>query len=632
MAATRTLDWIISHIKDLTAGNAIAEVYLILWAFEYLLEGTAGFGTPVALAAPIMVEIGHDPVLTVASGLVLNGLATNMGAVGTGTLFGFSPLGLTEEQLLSVGNRTQLLNTLMSPLVVFAGAWLLIPANDLARNWRFCLLATYACTIPAFLSSFISVAFPSLIGGVVGLGLVAILAKYKVGLDPNLRPRGRKSVDGTNTIGPLTSASGSQRRLPRTSLRGLLSGSVSHVNDHTGDYEALNAEDLDDDDMEANHTQRSHMPEDLGEVEESTEHRWSGGRENTTSQRGSVESPSRSNPESPLRAGTPVQTMNGAALQMQTLENSEMGDHTGPGDINIELHGHRMRHFDSGLVDGFMRSFPLWGTVLVLMFTRIPIFGLKSIVTATEPHLAIPIPYVFKIVISAGLVVGLEDIFGQADLEWDYRTLYVPALLPFQLIAAITLAIWMPPRVPNFGREFLRLYGKIHKKVAARLPKTAVVLGFAVILVHLMILADFRDPEDASQDADDPKFEGPAAIVGHNLAVALGGGWIAVSALIGGIGCFFSDVTVSNLTFGEVQLSAADALGFSSESMLAFQGTGAAIGNMTCLVKIINAAAMVDLSSVRSAEAAVLKRTIPLFLVLVLIATALGALIFSIVY
>lgn len=29
-------------------GHPVAEVFLILWAFEYLIEGASGFGTPVS--------------------------------------------------------------------------------------------------------------------------------------------------------------------------------------------------------------------------------------------------------------------------------------------------------------------------------------------------------------------------------------------------------------------------------------------------------------------------------------------------------------------------------------------------------------------------------------------------------
>lgn len=46
----------------------------------------------------------------------------------------------------------------------------------------------------------------------------------------------------------------------------------------------------------------------------------------------------------------------------------------------------------------------------------------------------------------------------------------------------------------------------------------------------------------------------PAYILGYNLAEGLSSGFLAISALLGSLGSFFSgSTTVSNLTFGVVQ-------------------------------------------------------------------------------
>ncbi len=57
----------------------MSEVYLISWAFAYLVEGATGFGTPVALASPMLASLGHDPFNTVVCGLIMNTLATQFG-------------------------------------------------------------------------------------------------------------------------------------------------------------------------------------------------------------------------------------------------------------------------------------------------------------------------------------------------------------------------------------------------------------------------------------------------------------------------------------------------------------------------------------------------------------------------
>lgn len=56
---------------------------LIAWFFALFAEGAAGFGTPVALAAPILVALGFQPVQAVALALVGHAVGVSFGAVGT---------------------------------------------------------------------------------------------------------------------------------------------------------------------------------------------------------------------------------------------------------------------------------------------------------------------------------------------------------------------------------------------------------------------------------------------------------------------------------------------------------------------------------------------------------------------
>lgn len=54
------------------------------------------FGTPVALAAPILQTFGFDPIPTACLCLAMNSLETTFGAVGTPFFFGFSQLVLDD--------------------------------------------------------------------------------------------------------------------------------------------------------------------------------------------------------------------------------------------------------------------------------------------------------------------------------------------------------------------------------------------------------------------------------------------------------------------------------------------------------------------------------------------------------
>jgi lactate permease len=75
--------WMRFQMQRLTAGHAVAEIMLIGWAFSYLVEGSSGFGTPAALASPILIGMGHPKFETVCCLLLMNVFATVFGAVGT---------------------------------------------------------------------------------------------------------------------------------------------------------------------------------------------------------------------------------------------------------------------------------------------------------------------------------------------------------------------------------------------------------------------------------------------------------------------------------------------------------------------------------------------------------------------
>jgi len=58
-------------------------ILLIAWFFALFLEGAAGFGTPVALAAPLLVGLGVPPVRALTAVLIGHAVGVSFGAVGT---------------------------------------------------------------------------------------------------------------------------------------------------------------------------------------------------------------------------------------------------------------------------------------------------------------------------------------------------------------------------------------------------------------------------------------------------------------------------------------------------------------------------------------------------------------------
>ena len=66
--------------------NPVAQLMIIGWAFAFMIEGASGFGTPAAIAAPILVGLGFNPLRVALLTLVMNSVPVSFGAVGTPTV------------------------------------------------------------------------------------------------------------------------------------------------------------------------------------------------------------------------------------------------------------------------------------------------------------------------------------------------------------------------------------------------------------------------------------------------------------------------------------------------------------------------------------------------------------------
>lgn len=83
------------------------QVIIIAWLFGSFIEGASGFGTPAAIAAPLMVAIGFPAMAAVMIGMMIQSTPVSFGAVGTPILIGVNK-GLDSEgigaQLIEIGS------------------------------------------------------------------------------------------------------------------------------------------------------------------------------------------------------------------------------------------------------------------------------------------------------------------------------------------------------------------------------------------------------------------------------------------------------------------------------------------------------------------------------------------------
>lgn len=84
LSESGAMDSIKGMFRGITT-DARVQAVLIAFLFGSFIEGAAGFGTPAALAGPLMVSVGFNPIAAVAIALICNSIPVPFGAVGTPT-------------------------------------------------------------------------------------------------------------------------------------------------------------------------------------------------------------------------------------------------------------------------------------------------------------------------------------------------------------------------------------------------------------------------------------------------------------------------------------------------------------------------------------------------------------------
>ena len=186
--------------SDITPDRRI-QVIIIAWLFGTFIEGSAGFGTPAAVAVPLMVGLGFPAMAAVVAGMIIQSTPVSFGAMGTPILVGVNTglsadpemiayateLGFSEWEdfLAFIGTKIAIIHAAAGtfiPLLVTAVMTRFFGANrsfaDGFKVWKFAIFAALSMTIPYLIvATFLGPEFPSMFGGMVGLAIVVTAAK-----------------------------------------------------------------------------------------------------------------------------------------------------------------------------------------------------------------------------------------------------------------------------------------------------------------------------------------------------------------------------------------------------------------------------------------------------------------------
>ena len=169
------------------------QAIIIGFMFGGFIEGAAGFGTPAALAGPLLVGLGFPPLAAALVALIFNTVPVPFGAVGTPIFGGMSTLeanveasGVSADTFMMVLTKSIVLpNAIAGIFIPLLGIAILTKFFGKEKSYKpafqaipFALFAGFAFMIPyAVIGYFFGPELPSLVGAFIGMIIVVIAAK-----------------------------------------------------------------------------------------------------------------------------------------------------------------------------------------------------------------------------------------------------------------------------------------------------------------------------------------------------------------------------------------------------------------------------------------------------------------------
>ena len=137
------------HLASI-APDPRVQVILIAFSFGAFFEGAAGFGTPVAITAAILIQLGFRPLAACGLSLIANTAPVAFGALGTPIIALSAVTGLDIHQLSAMVGRQLPIFSLIIPFWVVAA---MAGFRGMLGVWPAACVAGMFFAIPQFLIS-----------------------------------------------------------------------------------------------------------------------------------------------------------------------------------------------------------------------------------------------------------------------------------------------------------------------------------------------------------------------------------------------------------------------------------------------------------------------------------------------
>ncbi len=169
---------VIRHTIAGLAGDRRLQALLIAFSFGAFIEGAAGFGTPVAISAAMLIGLGFKPLQAAGLALIGNTAPVAYGALGTPLIALARVTGLPLEELSATVGR-QL--PFFSVIVPFWLIWAMSGWRGMLEIWPACLTSGVSFALVQFLvSNYHGPWIVDIAGAIVSiLALVALLKVWQ---------------------------------------------------------------------------------------------------------------------------------------------------------------------------------------------------------------------------------------------------------------------------------------------------------------------------------------------------------------------------------------------------------------------------------------------------------------------
>ena len=167
---------VVKHSIAGLASDRRIQALLIAFSFGAFIEGAAGFGTPVAISAAMLIGLGFRPLQAAGLSLIGNTAPVAFGALGAPLIALAGVTGLPLDGLSAAAGRILPVFSLVVPFWII---WTMAGRKAMLEVWPACLTAGATFAVCQFLTSnYHGPWLVDIVGSIVSMVALVILLKF----------------------------------------------------------------------------------------------------------------------------------------------------------------------------------------------------------------------------------------------------------------------------------------------------------------------------------------------------------------------------------------------------------------------------------------------------------------------